>query len=364
MQDQYDKKLSCKLMLIGQRLGDICQIEIEPLVKKNFQGTDMKNIVIYAPYKAVAMSLMLIKDLCWVAASIASGNENNGAQGRGSVTIINKSGETVACFNESEVISDGTIGSNSRPDLVFIAAFWGQAGDALEYHPELLPWLRQLHDSGCPLVAISNAAYFLAQAGLLENKVATLYPPYERDFRQRYPNVQLRQERAITNAGGLYCANAIPSGCDLCISMLEQIYGPEVARKVAARFLIGFNRSYAQWNVEFDGLKYHKDQQVLTAQQWLERHYSDDVNFAEVAADLGMSSRNFSRRFSQATGEAPNQYLQRVRIEAAKELLRTTDLKVIEVANQVGASNLSSFNKIFKKVVEMPPKEYRAKHEK
>mgnify|MGYP000594867055 CR=1 FL=1 len=324
----------------------------------------MKNIVIYAPYQAVAMSLMLIKDLCWVAASIAADNKNNDTQKQGSVTIINKSGERVACFNGSQVKSDGTIDSIPQPDLVFIAAFWGQAEDALQHHPELIPWLKQLHSDGCPLVAISNATYFMAQAGLLENKVATLYSPYERDFRLRYPNVILRQERAITNAEGLYCANAIPSGCDLCISMLEQVYGPDVARKVAARFLIGFNRSYAQWNVEFDGLKYHKDQQVLTAQQWLERHYSEEVNFTDVAADLGMSSRNFSRRFNQAVGDSPNRYLQRVRIEAAKEFLRTTDIKVIEVANRVGATNLSSFNKLFKKIVNMPPKQYRAEYKK
>jgi len=324
----------------------------------------MKNIVIYAPFKAVSMSLMLIKDLCWVAAGIAGDSEKDDALENGNVTIINKSGESVDCFNGSHISSDGTIDSTHQPDLVFIAAFWGDAEQALQYHPELLPWLRQLHSDGCPLVAISNATYFLAQAGLLENKVATLYTPYERDFRRRYPNVLLRQERAITNAEGLYCANAIPSGCDLCISMLEQVYGPDIARKVAARFLIGFNRSYAQWNVEFDGLKYHKDQQVLTAQQWLERHYSEEVSFAEVAADLGMSPRNFSRRFNQATGEAPNQYLKRVRMEAAKELLRTTELKIIEVANQVGATNLSSFNKLFKKVVDMPPKQYRSEHKR
>lgn len=322
----------------------------------------MKNIVIYAPFRAVGMSLMLIKDLCWVASGIAAENESDD-QHQGGVTIINKDGRSVDCFNGSEISSNGTIDFNVQPDLVFIAAFWGKADDALHHHPELLPWLRGLHDAGCPLVAISNATYFLAEAGLLENKVATLYAPYERDFRQRYSNVLLRQKRAITNAEGLYCANAIPSGCDLCISMLEQIYGPDIARKVAARFLTGFNRSYAQWNVELDGLKYHKDQQVLTAQQWLERHYSEEVNFAEVAADLGMSSRNFSRRFNQAIGEAPNQYLQRVRMEAAKELLRTTELKIIEIANQVGTTNLSSFNKLFKKIVNMPPKQYRAQHE-
>ena len=99
-----------------------------------------------------------------------------------------------------------------------------------------------------------------------------------------------------------------------------------------------------------------------TARQWLEHNYSEEVNFTEVAADLGMSPRNFSRRFNQATGETPNQYLQLVRMEAAKELLRTTELKVIEVANQVGATNLSSFNKLFKKLVTKTPKLYRAEY--
>ena len=80
----------------------------------------MKNIVIYAPYQAVGMSLMLLKDLCWVAAGIAGNNGKDDAQGHGGVTIINKSGTRVDCFNGSDVSSNGTIESITKPDLVFI----------------------------------------------------------------------------------------------------------------------------------------------------------------------------------------------------------------------------------------------------
>ncbi len=313
----------------------------------------MKEIVIAAPHNAVGMSIMLIQDICWMAAQLAGDSDNP------HINILSSDGEPVDCFTGTQIHADGSFDEQTSADAIFIAAFGGEADVAITNNSKLIPWLETMNQEGAALVALSNSAFFVAEAGLLDSKVATIYAPYAQEFSERYPDVILRPERAITDAGGLYCADGIPSGCDLCVAIIEQLYGPDIARQVASRFLMGFNRSYSQWQLAFDSLKYHKDHQILTAQQWLERHFAEDVHLSEVAADLGMSPRNLSRRFNSATGYPPQQYLQRLRVEAAKELLQSTALKIIEVSYRVGYSDLSSFNKVFKKVTGLTPKHFR-----
>jgi transcriptional regulator GlxA family with amidase domain len=319
----------------------------------------MKKIVIAAPHNAVGMSIMLIQDICWMAAQLAGDGEDGENRETPRINILSSDGKPVDCFTGTQISADASFDEQCSADAVFIAAFGGDADTAITDNPSLFPWLRKMDHQGSSLIALSNSAFFIAEAGLLNNKVATIYAPYVQTFRERYPDVILRPERAITDAGGLYCADGIPSGCDLCVAIIEQLYGPDIARQVASRFLMGFNRSYSQWQLAFDSLKYHKDHQILTAQQWLERHFAEDVHLNEVAADLGMSPRNLSRRFNSATGYPPQQYLQHLRVEAAKELLQTTALKIIEVSYRVGYSDLSSFNKVFKKVTGLTPKHFR-----
>ena len=321
------------------------------------------NILIYVPQNAVAMSATLVKELCWVATAHAMEQESRSADPGEHVRLISVDGAPVNCFSGNQLSVDigldALIDTQEPVDALFLCAFWGSPHQALEANQSLLPWLNHLSNRGVPIVASSNAPFFLAEAGLLDDKVATIYPPVAEQFQQRYREVVLRPERAITDAGNLYCANGIASGCDLTVSIIEMLYGPKIARQISHEFLVGFNRNYSISNVGFDGQKYHRDRQILTAQQWLERNYGGDVKLEAVAADIGMSPRNFSRRFKQATGDSPSHYLQRVRMEAAKELLRTTDLTVAEVAYRVGYGDMSYFSKMFGRHVGCLPHSYR-----
>lgn len=315
----------------------------------------LKEIAIYAPTHSVGMSILLLKDLCWAAACNALGQEPAGE----AVRVVSESARAIDCVNGTTINADRAIEDVTTADAVFLGAFWGSADDALAANQAVLPWLETMYDQGAIIAGHSNSVFFLAEAGLLSGRVATIYPPYAESFRARYPDVVLHSERGITNADRLYCANGIATGCDLTVAIIEQLFGPHVARDVAAQFLLGFNRDYVHWNIEFDGQKYHQDRQVLNAQQWLERNFAGTVHIADVAAELGMSQRNLLRRFNAAVGEPPQQYLQRLRIEASKYFLQTTNMKVVEVASRSGYADLSSFNKVFKKLTGLTPSQYR-----
>ncbi len=315
----------------------------------------MKKIVIYAPTHAVGMSILLVKDLCWAAACNALGQESAGE----AVQVISEGGRAIDCVNGTMINADAAMENLTASDAIFLGAFWGSADEALAANQAVLPWLQIQYDQGAVIAGHSNSTFFLAETGLLNGRVATIYPPYAELFRTRYPDVILHSERGITNANRLYCANSIPTGCDLTVAIIEQLFGPTVARNVAAEFLLGFNRDYAHWNIEFDGQKYHQDRQVLNAQQWLERNFAEAIQIADLAIELGMSQRNLSRRFTAAVGESPQHYLQRLRIEASKHFLQTTNMKVVEVASRSGYADLSSFNKVFKNLTGLTPSDYR-----
>lgn len=318
-----------------------------------------KNIAIIVPPRAVGMSVALIQDLCWVGLSKAAALTGNKIDPAAHIHLASFDGRPVKLFTGSELSVAGAFDDIPAPDIVFLCAFWGSIDDILAELQGLPAWLATQHQRGVSIAAFSNAPFFLAEAGLLDNRAATIYPPSSKAFAERYPKVQLVAERAITDANNVFCANGISSGCDLIISMIENLFGSMIASEIREEYLVGFNRSYFLSSISFDGQKYHQDLPILSAQNWLENNYQQNINLSDVAANCGMSARNFTRRFLQATGDRPSHYLQRIRTEVAKDLLRNTDQSISEIAYHVGYSDLSHFSRLFQRHTGTLPNAFR-----
>lgn len=320
-------------------------------------------IAIFLPPTALGLSVMLVKNLCWLAARYAEEDKSRSDESESEVFTFSVDGRAVDCFSGGPISVDKSMVNVDAPDVVFLSAFWGAPRNSIESIEPLLERLKQWHGDDIPIVGFSNAPVFMAAAGLLDGKVATVYPPVADEFSELFPNVLLRSSRAITDAGNLYCANGIASGCDLIVSIIEILFGPAVARRINQEFLIGFQRGYSLSSLEFDGQKYHSDHQIMTAQYWLERNFKDDIGVESLAADRGMSPRNFSRRFKQATGDSPSHYLQRVRIEVAKDLLRNSNKNISNIAFDIGYNDNSYFSRMFKKHLGCLPNKYREEYQ-
>lgn len=319
-----------------------------------------KRIAILLPPSTLGMSFSLIQDLCLVSLTYAAELSEAKDPDIGQVALVSEDGKPVALKGGALVQTTCLPENVPEPDCVFICAFWGGFQEDSGHNTAILKWLKQQNSRNVPIAAISNAPFFPAQAGLLDGHIATVYPPVAKAFSKRFPKVDFKAERAITNAGNIYCADGIASGCDLIVSIIELLLGPDVSRRLRQDFLIGFNRNYALSHVQFDGQKYHRDHQILTIQSWLESNFDRPVIFETLAANYGMSTRTLARRFQKATGEKPSHYLQRIRIEAAKDLLRSSKTSVSEVAYRVGYSSHSHFSRIFQRLEGCMPKEFRA----
>jgi transcriptional regulator GlxA family with amidase domain len=313
----------------------------------------MIDIAIFVPEPAVGMSAVLITDLCWLAAVDAGRDPSEAVQ------VVSLDGGPVTAYTGQSISVSASIADVDFASLVFLSAFWGSSGEALKRHRDVLSWIERLSAQGATIAACSTGSFFLAATGLLDGRVATTYAPYARTFRRRFPAVEFHSERSITDAGGLMCADAIPSSLDLIIASLGDLYGTDVAERLATDFLTGIRRSYTVANLAFDGQKYHGDRQILAVQRWFERHLDEPIRMHEVARDVGLSPRTLTRRFAAATGEPPSRYLQRLRIENAKEHLTEPGTSVSEAARAVGYTDVAAFSATFRRLVGVPPSRYR-----
>ena len=321
-----------------------------------------KKIVIVAFEGSVEMSLGISRDV-FCAANRVHGRRDGISQDIGdrSFLVASHDGKPVTTFNGSRFMPDVSIAEVPDPDLVIVSGIWSKFSDFSSGYHRVLEWIREQHARDIPIASLHSGTFLLAEAGLLDGKVATVYWQLEEEFRVRYPNVILQPERKITAAGNLYCSAGIGSGLEMSVYLIERIYGVSTAQRVSQSFLMDLPREMAEFQLVFDKQKGHTDRQVLLAQQWLESNFSSDFLMDEVADKVGLSHRSFMRRFKKATGETPLSYLQRVRIETAKELLRNTTLSIEQVSYRIGYEDSSYFNRLFKRAVSETPGAFRNK---
>ncbi len=255
---------------------------------------------------------------------------------------------------------DLTLDDIAHTDMVILPALWRNPRPIVRRNPQLVEWLQALHTKGCILIAVGTGACFLAEAGLLDGKPATTHWHYFDQFERDYPNVLLKRQYFITQANNVYCAASVNAVADLTVHFIHRTYGAVIASHVERNFSHEIRRNYEATSFFDDKHRYHPDEDIVQAQIWLQQHVQKPVVLADVARKFGMSVRTFNRRFKDATGKTPSQYLQELRIDMAKDLLRTSNLSIAEIAWQVGYQDMSYFAQLFRKMLATTPGQYRA----
>lgn len=245
-------------------------------------------------------------------------------------------------------------------DIVYIPSLWRNPRPVIRRNPTLVQWLRRQYENGVTISAVGTGCCFLAEAGLLNDKAATTHWHYFDQFQKDYPDVQLKRQYFITRAGNLYCAASVNSLADLTVHFIQRLYGKQVASHVERTFSHEIRRSYESSSYFDSSARRHPDEDIVQAQMWLQDNHGRDIKLSEVAQRFDMSVRSFNRRFKNATGQSPLQYLQQIRIETAKDLLQTSNLSISEVAYKVGYQDMGHFTGLFKKLLATTPSDYRA----
>jgi transcriptional regulator GlxA family with amidase domain len=231
-------------------------------------------------------------------------------------------------------------------------------------YPELVQWLSEMHAAGAQLCSTCSGVLLLAETGLLDGKDATVHWMYAQTFRRNFPNVRLRLDRALV-AAGVYqeflMSGTSTSWHDLILYLIAQHAGPTAAQTIAKFFAFQWHADGLSPYAIFEPVTDHGDAAIHKAQSWLARHFSVANPIEQAVRISGIPERSFKRRFKSATGHAPIDYVQRLRVEEAKRRLERTREPVDEISWKVGYEDPAFFRRLFKRITGVTAGAYRRK---
>lgn len=260
--------------------------------------------------------------------------------------------------------ADRTVHDDFRTDLVVIPALHGDLVQAVAANVELVAWVRRQRQAGAEVASLCMGAFLLAATGLLRGRKCATHWVAAHAFRAMYPDVELVAHEIITDDQGLYSSGGAYSYLNLVLYLIEKYAGREIAVCCAKLYQIDIGRNTQSPFAIFEGQKAHDDGPIKDAQRFIEANFRDKITVEDLAARAALSRRSFERRFKQATFNTALEYIQRVKIEAAKMSLETSREHVNEVMYAVGYTDAKAFRAVFKKVTGLSPLEYRGKYSK
>jgi transcriptional regulator GlxA family with amidase domain len=277
------------------------------------------------------------------------------------VQIASLGGKPVRCINQLELNSHIAIEKVQQTDLLLIPTIGGVPEEVLGNNMALLPHIRKHFRNGADIASNCSGAFFLAEAGILDNRYATTHWGYAELFKSRYPKVKLQAHRLITHQDNIYCSGGGMAWFDLTLLLIERFCGHDIATTTAKAHVIDLSRGEQSAYASLRAKKYHQDSEILKTQEWLEAHFAEKIHISQISKHVNLSQRTFIRRFKRATEQSPLSYLQGVRIEAAKKRLEVSADSIERIVSQVGYDDLSSFTRLFKKHTGLSPSQYGKK---
>ena len=251
-----------------------------------------------------------------------------------------------------------------KTDLVIIPAVSGDLKRAIELNKDFLPWIRRQFENGAEVASLCVGAFLLASTGLLNGKECSSHWKTANEFREMFPEVTLVDGRIVTEQQGLYSSGGATSYWNLLLYLVEKYAGREMAIIAAKVYALEIDRKSQSPFIMFTGQKQHEDEPIRQAQEFIEKNVTEKISVEELAVRYAIGRRHFERRFKKATNNTPVEYIQRVKIEAAKKHLESSRKNVNEVMYDVGYSDTKAFRTIFKKITGLSPIEYRNKYNK
>lgn len=247
-------------------------------------------------------------------------------------------------------------------DLIIIPAIHDHYDKAFDNNQEFIPWILNHYSGGAEVASFCVGAFFLASTGLLNGKQCATHWMHANNFRQQFPDVNLVDEKIMTEEDGIYTSGGAYAFTNLVLHIIEKYAGREVAVVISKAFSIDIDRASQSAFIIFEGQKDHGDEKMKNVQRYIEDHFEEMLLVTDLADRFAISRRTLERRFKKATTNTVSEYIQRVKVEAAKRNLESGRKNVNEVMYDVGYSDSKSFRNLFRKVTGLTPLQYRDKY--
>jgi transcriptional regulator GlxA family with amidase domain len=280
--------------------------------------------------------------------------------------LASPSGLPIRTDSGLTISSDAAIKPRADVDVVFVpgivATSPAEIEAVIDRNALLIASLRKQRERGAIIAANCASTFFLAEAGLLDGRIATTSWWLEDLFRKRYPNVDLRAGEIITEDDAVMCSGASTACLHLALRLVERFGNMALAAAVTKNLLIDAGRtSQAPFRtLTLQAHLKHNDTIVLRGQRWMEKCLARPFRLSPLAQYLRMSERTVIRRFKKATGRTPGRYMQGMKIEFAKRMLEAGQMSVDKICLRVGYEDVSSFRHLFRRETGVSPSQYQA----
>ena len=252
----------------------------------------------------------------------------------------------------------------SKTDLVIIPSLYGDLSSALKKNRILIPWIQNQYKKGAEVASLCVGAFLLASTGLLHGKKCSTHWNKQNQLRSQFPDVEVVDCGVITEENRIYSSGGGNTYWNLLLHLVEKYTDRQTAILAAKYFVIDIDRISQSAYALFQGQKEHTDPPVREIQDYIEKNVDKKVSVQELANRVSIGRRSFERRFKQATKNTVQEYIHRVKIEAAKRNFENSQKNINEVMLGIGYTDAKAFRLTFKKVTGLSPAEYRTKYNK
>lgn len=240
--------------------------------------------------------------------------------------------------------------------LVVVGGPGSETGD---YDPTLVAWIVEVSKRSRRIASVCTGTFLLAAAGLLNGKKAVTHWNHYDQLVRDFPAISVQRDPIFLRDGSVYTSAGISAGIDLALALVEEDHGHQVALNVARKLVMFLVRPGGQ--SQFSHMLSRQaifSQPLRELHVWMLEHLQEDLTVERLAERMNVSTRHFTRMFLRETGMNPGEFVDRMRVEAAQQLIDASSTSLKEVAHACGYRDTNSMRRGFLRILGVTPSDY------
>ncbi len=274
------------------------------------------------------------------------------------LSIVSTRGTPITTESGLQIVTAPLPSGRLKIDTLLIPG--GEGSQTARFDEPLVSWIRSAARSSRRIATVCSGAFIAAEAGLLDGRTVTTHWARAQDLADEYPRVTVDADPIYLHDGSVWTSAGVTAGIDLALAMVEDDHGNDVAQTVARWMVMFLHRPGGQTQFAASVWVPRANRSTVRAvQDFIDTHPAADHRLDLLAGRAAMSSRHFSRVFTEQIGETPARYVERVRVEAARAELESTTSSLDLIATNCGLGTAESLRRAFQRRVGVPPDAYR-----
>jgi transcriptional regulator GlxA family with amidase domain len=275
------------------------------------------------------------------------------------VTLIGTHAGSVRCANGMELrVHTDYLHYEDEPDLLLVTG--GPKLPDVAWAPDLLKWLSAKAQGSRRFGSVCNGAFPLGQAGLLDGKEVTAHWHHVDRLASQFPRARVRPDKIFVRDGSLFTSAGVTAGIDLCLALVTEDWGHEMALRIAKQLIVYIRREGGQSQFSpYLAVGPREETLVAKVLRHVTDHIGEQLSIEQLADVVAVSRRTFSRTFAEEAHMTPSAFVEQVRVDFSRKLLEQTDLPLKTVAFRCGFRNANHMRVVFTRRLETTPRAYR-----